>query len=390
MKEIESTGLKIPVKETDKMSDAVTESYCSLLDKIEWPSSDSENESMFHALLLSQIALLTQQHRFYHVDSCFKKSSMGQGFCRYCFPRKCEPETRIDPNGVLTLRRAPHNEYINAFNDVLLLVLRSNHDIRFLLGSGTTDALYYILKYITKCQNEVDSVEGILMASFDRRQQTEKGNEEGGSPMSQKDAGRARVNSMVLSLFKRQEISAPMSALYLRRGSAMFASHGFAPLLLGQALSVLKKAPHESVLYLKKDGDFVPSTQFSQYLYRHRQLKNMCLMKFVSEMKVKKGTKSDFKSELEAERNSTPAEDRSFFRLSSGHPLWDSHVICRLPAPVVPDIIGPRLPDRTTLTSAEEKEEYALIALALIYPFFHGESRLSASFWGHSSGFSFR
>ncbi len=79
----------------------------------------------------------------------------------------------IDSEGILTVGRQVHNEYIISFYSVMLMVLRANHDIRFLIGTGTTDAIYYCLKYLTKVQEAIDSGQGILLASYDRRQEYE-------------------------------------------------------------------------------------------------------------------------------------------------------------------------------------------------------------------------
>lgn len=112
----------------------------------------------------------------------------------------------------LVLGREPHNEYINIYNDVISLLLATNHDVRFLLG-GTTDALYYVMKYVTKVATENETTEKILMASYERREGIEKEKEASGLPMSAVVSGRSRVNSMAEALSKKQEVGAPMCAL---------------------------------------------------------------------------------------------------------------------------------------------------------------------------------
>ncbi len=110
----------------------------------------------YHELISSQIALLTQSHNVRHVDT---KSAMKHPGIRPCilrFHNKGGTITSVEGNGVPTTRREEHNEYFNAFSSVFLLFLRSNHDVRFLVGSGLVDVLYYGLKYAANVQFDVD------------------------------------------------------------------------------------------------------------------------------------------------------------------------------------------------------------------------------------------
>ncbi len=89
--------------------------------------------------------------------------------CRHCFPRKSGTQIDMDSSGFLTVGQEEHNEYINAFNDVNLLVVRSNNDIRFLAGAGTADVMYYCLKYVTNVQNEIQLFFCYLMIEVRRK-----------------------------------------------------------------------------------------------------------------------------------------------------------------------------------------------------------------------------
>ncbi len=367
---LESAGLRIPLGETGRLSDEPTERFCTLTENIRWPSGSNAEEENLHILLISQIALLTQRHDFRHVASCFKRSMRGkEDNCRHCFPRQCVAETTIDENGVLKIARNVHNEYINTFNDVLLLLLRSNHEIRFLLGSGTTDALYYVLKYVTKVQDTIQSLERVLMTSFERRSEKEQIIRNAGTALSPHAAGRARVNSMALDLSKKQEVPATLAALYLRRGSALFSSHTFASLHLGQAISIVRNIERDVSLVRNSYGAFVGCTQYTHYLFRHHLLREMNLMQFVSELKIKKSTKSSLKSAEDDEAKGKEFSEREYFSMDRDHPMCANYIIQRRTTIVIPDIVGPRLPDRTKLETTEDKENYALMALLLISPF---------------------
>ncbi len=168
---------------------------------MEWPKEDMEGlrgrlKVLEHKLEICRIALLTQSHNYRHVKSCFKQSTMGeQGreSCRHSMPRESGHSTAVEPDGTLVVGRKHFNEYINSFNEVILKVFRCNHDIRFLVGAGTTDAIYYCLKYLTKVQMAIESLEGLLMMSYDRREQVELDREKDGAPLPKEARGRARV-----------------------------------------------------------------------------------------------------------------------------------------------------------------------------------------------------
>ncbi len=373
---------RIPIEDTLRKCNETTERFCCTLHRPTWPTGNASDEFQviemrLHELLISQIGLLAQYHNYHHVPSCFKKSNMGTTqYCRYCFPRKCVLETFIDEEGILNVKRLPHNEYINTFNEVLLLLLRANHDIRFLMASGTADAVYYCLKYVTKIQNAIDSVEGILMTCFEKRIDRESTHSQEGPPLSPVAAGRGRVNSMSVALCKMQEIAAPMAALYLRRGSAMYSSHDFAPLLLGQAMAVVQNLEHEITLVRTVSGQYMGSHQYNDFYYRHSSLVHMTLLEFVANIQVLKSNKR-MQAQLEEEdKNCLSWNERTFFSLHEGHPFSKTHIMKRRSPTVIPDIIGPRIPDQNNLTTDDDREKYGLIALILLSPF-HCENQLS-------------
>lgn len=84
-----------------------------------------------------------------------------------------------------------------------------------------------MMKYSTKPQNEVENPVAIHVHAFDkaisRRADTS-------DPMLE---GRRLVQSMCASLSQPQEVSGPMAALYVLRGSPFFSSRSFTKLFLG-------------------------------------------------------------------------------------------------------------------------------------------------------------
>lgn len=289
----------------------------------------------------------------------------------------------IDADCVLHVARPVHHEYINSYNNVMLALLRSNHDIRFLVGSGTTDALYYCLKYVTKVQIEVDSVESLLMLSFERRKRKEAELELSGGHCGVSDAGRSRVNSMEITLSKRQEVSTPMCALYLRRKSALFCSHEFASVLLGQAMAIVQNETYVAIFVQREENEFVQATQYHDFVHRHEALHDMSLMEFVSKMQRVKGGKRTMVAAVTENMGAIDPSESYYFLFCEEHPLSKTHLLRKRPVPVIPDIVGPRLADRECLQTAEERERYALMALILVYPFHSDRSILQQedSYW---------
>lgn len=98
-------------------------------------------------------------------------------------------ETYLDDNLLLHIKRDEHNEYMNAYHEVMEMALCCNHDIRALVGCGTTDAFYYFMKYVTKIQNETEGIEDIMMACYLRRAEKEEEAKERCEPLTRISAG---------------------------------------------------------------------------------------------------------------------------------------------------------------------------------------------------------
>ncbi len=113
---------------------------------------------------------------------------------------------------------------------------------------------------------------------------------------------------------------------------------------------------------------FVGTGQFSDYIYRHTALHTLSLIEFVSNIcLVKKNEANLTIAVLEDGESETGKQwsDRSFFVLREGHPLFFSHILKHRNVSVIPDIIGPRIPDKKTLSTKEERAQYALIELVV-------------------------
>lgn len=361
----------IPVSDGARESDILTEAYCSIPSKGSWPANENDPNcplTIAHRLRVCQIGLLVQKHNFRHVPSCFKSSlSSKSGDCRYGFPRHSLLRTKVEES-CLKLGRAAHNEYINNYNSVILRLFCSNHDIRFLIGDGTTDALYYALKYATKPQKQVDSLEAILLLSLDRRLETENHLKASGVILASEKLAKARINSMAMASTKKQEISAPMAIQYLVHKTAFVSSHEFSSLLLAQFLSIMNQEEHEITLVQSTSNKFRRATQFDDYVFRHPSIRDINLYEFVSKFE-RKSSKYRKVVPFDEEAEISTIGNECLLGFKEDHPLLSSHALQKRKRSSVPDIIGPRIPDRTKLADPGENEKYSLILLILFCPF---------------------
>ncbi len=88
---------------------------------------------------------------------------MKRGNCRYNFPREYQKSAEVTEDGIILAERNIGGEFIKNFDPVLLHVVRSNHDVRFLPSS--THEIYYVFKYGVKNQNPVDSIATLTLSS---------------------------------------------------------------------------------------------------------------------------------------------------------------------------------------------------------------------------------
>lgn len=177
---------------------------------------------------------------------------------------------------------------------------------------------------------------------------------------------------MAMSLSKRQEISAPMCALYLRRKSAMFCSHDFAPLLLAQAMAIVEKKDHSAKFVTSRSGEYVRATQYQEFIHRHESMRSMSLLEFISRHDRVRAPKRTMTAAVCDELNQRDECQRKFFLFRKSHPLSETHLCRSRHVIVIPDLIDPRIPDRESLHSFEDKERYAMMTLIMVFPF-HAE-----------------
>lgn len=175
---------------------------------------------------------------------------------------------------------------------------------------GTTGAVYYCMKYLTKTPPDVDCVEALALLYFDRSKETEDEHKREGMPLSSKHCGPARFKSLALGMSKMQHILTMMWALYLRRHSCLFSSHDFVTFHLAQTMVILEHQDFEAVLVSNQEGNMIQATQLRDYMYRPAWMSEQSMIAFVtSDVRVR--------SRRKCTADVTESMDMSFLE---GHP----------------------------------------------------------------------
>ena len=162
---------------------------------------------MTHAIKLSQ------EHKFKHHGSCFKRNNKkhrckGLKVCRYDLPN-LERNTKTimgflgskdafnanDGDKEPHLKRAVGCEYLTPFNNQLFALTRSNHDVAFLRGRS----IMYCVKYTAKPQETADSAAVVdrLVAGFERALERKEKLEEENPEWTDFQRGSSRLHSLL-------------------------------------------------------------------------------------------------------------------------------------------------------------------------------------------------
>ncbi|OWZ10792.1 hypothetical protein PHMEG_00016292, partial [Phytophthora megakarya] len=181
-------------------------------------------EKPLSTLVTCQALLQYQVHHWYHCKSCFKttKRTPTGKVCRMFFPKEICNKTAWSADEKVLLRRETGSEYLNTYIPLVNSVFKCNHDVKFLTAAEGPEKAYYMMKYTTKDQNSVENPLAIHLHAYDkaRLRVADCGNDAVA-------AGRRCVQSMCCSLSNAQEISAPLAALYIERGSPFYESVEF-------------------------------------------------------------------------------------------------------------------------------------------------------------------
>ena len=318
------------------------------------------------SLVLSLIVFMTNLHRWSHNASCFKKSIRTMGstgkHCRYFFPK--DSSVTQEPSLLFRNPTLLGSEYVNPYNKILAFALRCNHDVKFLVGdSSHADSIYYMFKYAWKTQQQADSKGILAITALRKRKMIEQLQNMQGIQSTNQSTARKRISSLTLAITNKQEVAAPMCALYLLRGSPFYFSHDEASLNLRAWFAYFQN--NEIACSLSKDAlsddehdlqTYSLRSSILNYIYRPSLLEEVNLYVFTSKY-------SECKLSIETE---LPDNKYNF---KKDHPSFATKgLVLNCPAKV-PNIHGCTIPNRDKLETLEETELYGKVVLTLFKPF---------------------
>ncbi len=216
------------------------------------PRRDATYEkNLAQNIYVTELVLLKQKHNWRHVSRCFKSGAhIRRRNCRYSFPRKCQYSAETTEDVVVCTERAIGSEYVNNFDPILLQVVRSNHDIRFLTSSA--HEIHYVLKYAVK--NQIDIATAVTLASYMKKLEKEK---ESTDERNKTQLVYGSIASTAYARSNMHEVGAVTAVHYFLHGRTFVSSHDFEKLHLGRHLNDLNESEN-SMTILKNDGTYFP------------------------------------------------------------------------------------------------------------------------------------
>ncbi|KIO18008.1 hypothetical protein M407DRAFT_84402, partial [Tulasnella calospora MUT 4182] len=157
-----------------------------------------------------------------HREMCWKYLRQGEKrddeHCRMRMDGSTRPQNELDPETGGILPRQSH-PWINAYNEVIIMLLKSNMDISFIGSGAAAKALiYYITDYITKAALPTHVAFAALQVVIQKVKKVTQEAQESGRPEACDSA--ARQGQQLLSkacnaLIGQQELSGQQVAMYL-------------------------------------------------------------------------------------------------------------------------------------------------------------------------------
>ncbi|KAF8125569.1 hypothetical protein EV363DRAFT_1098218, partial [Boletus edulis] len=164
-----------------------------------------------------------------HTDTCFKHLKQGEprtnANCRMCLNGETRAQTVLDDE-TLSIQLHRLHPWINNFNDVILFILQSNMDIKYIgSGPGVKALVYYIMDYITKSDLKIHA--GVQTLEAAMKSHAAKFTDDAATSQTTRD--RNLVTKCINMLMGQQEISHQQVMGYLVGGGDYYSSHEFRP-----------------------------------------------------------------------------------------------------------------------------------------------------------------
>ncbi|KAI0348901.1 hypothetical protein OH77DRAFT_1465904 [Trametes cingulata] len=321
----------------------------------------------------------------------------------------CERTCLDEESGGIVLRRL--HPRIASYNDLVMFLVRSNMDIKF-IGSGEAAKalLYYVTDYITKPSLPAHVGLGALSYAI---QKTNEKFPESQSGLCDATMARGALTITVNKMMSSQEVLHQQVMSYLVGGGDVYRSHTFRLLYWSAFDRMFRAALHENstehtsmsesvepaidgqgdepfVLSIdKRSGSISTSNQQQDYVYRTTDapFDQLCLYEFVATVEkeaIKRAAAADADADAPIsgatqKRRGPPAGARGCFS-SDRHPQFATHRLRQRKVYTVPVVLGERIPrsDR----GEEEREQWARVMSILFVPWRRpGDLRTSGESW---------
>jgi hypothetical protein len=242
---------------------------------------DDPNFDDIIRLDLSDILRTRKIHLCAHTPTCFKYRSKK---CRAHFPHAIVEASYMDPEtGIIRIIR--NNRWLNNFCEVLLIILRGNHNVQYLYTKDHALAtVHYVMKYITKAEEALHS-KLTIAAAVRRAIPTTPAN----------DVGRMMVLKMYNKLDSHREVGVPEALSHLLGFKDHYTDMTFTPIhtthLLTHMLRLDKQQPTNTESQDNMDSEMVSDNRgkfwilrpFCDYAYRGKDLDDYCLFDYYAD-----------------------------------------------------------------------------------------------------------
>jgi len=256
------------------------------------------------------------------------------------------------------------SEWLNQHNLVTLEILGCNNDVRIVLFSGSVAVVYYTAAYVAKVQSTSQKVSErtLVVALKARREKEDTQNLNIG--LSDSEIVSRRLHSLLWSVGNAIEIPLTLLVYYMLYKDARESSHTYTDLSIPQLLAFLKGQPTSGSLV--RDGTrYVVCSRIIDWVHRDAKTpESWNFWQFVNLTTREKKNNSETEEQLrQSERAST--SKRVVYQFQNSHPLSATHVLVFHPENEQRSVVRPTGGHLHSPKSDDEKENFALTALAL-------------------------
>jgi hypothetical protein len=237
-------------------------------------------------------------------NGCFSKKYLK---CKSRFPREIVPKSSVDSaTGHLHMQHGESD--LNTFNTTLTYLMRCNSDVTSLLsGTAIKSVIAYVADYITKTPLKTHVMIETINSVFSRNIEYLNGD------ASQADKARKIMVQIVNSLTVKQEIGAPMAALYLLGNPDHYTNYKYKVFYWQSFVREAQSAWPESetsdsnveptvAIYRNDLNKIVSSSFVADFTMRPKKCEKICLYDWViraSKYKVGKTAKRNISAQIQ-------------------------------------------------------------------------------------------